>query len=129
MQTYSQMLTVGENHLDDNQHVNNVQYVEWVQEISKNHWEFAVDEKSRKDLVWVVKNHNISYHRPAFLNEEIKLTTYIKETKGPLSIRVVEISNNKTSQLLVKAITEWCLLDAASLKPKRVPEAIQQLFK
>ncbi|MCL6265707.1 acyl-CoA thioesterase [Flagellimonas myxillae] len=128
MQTYSHLLTVQDDDLDDNQHVNNVRYVEWVQEISKNHWEAATQATERENMIWVVKNHNITYERSALLGDQLEVKTYIKETKGPLSIRVVEISNNKTDQLLVKAITQWCLLDATTLRPKRVPEAIQKIF-
>ncbi|TMU56777.1 acyl-CoA thioesterase [Flagellimonas algicola] len=129
MQSYSEVLTVQEQDLDDNQHVNNVRYVEWVQNISKKHWEAATNPDIRKNMIWVVKNHNISYQRSALLGDELLLKTHIQKTQGPLSIRVVEIHHNKTGQLIVKAITEWCLLDAISLRPKRVPEAIQKLFK
>nr|WP_299388670.1 acyl-CoA thioesterase [Allomuricauda sp.] len=129
MRTYTESLVVKASDLDQNQHVNNVRYVEWIQEISKSHWEVVVHRDERANMVWVVKNHNISYQRPAFLGDELVLKTHIQETKGPLSYRVVEISNNKTGEVVVKAITQWCLLDAATLKPKRVPEDIQTKFQ
>ncbi len=128
MQTHTQILTVTKHDLDELNHVNNVRYLEWIQEISKNHWVKATDETMRKDLVWVVKNHNIDYDRSALLGDTLEVHTYIKKTQGPISIRVVQIKNNKNGQLLVKATTEWCLLDANTLRPKRVPEAVQKLF-
>ncbi len=128
MQTYSEVFEVHQTDLDELQHVNNIKYVEWVQEMSKKHWLKVVDEAIRNEMVWVVKNHNITYLKSALLGDAIKATTYIQETKGPLSIRVVELANNKTGELLVKAITEWCLLDAKTFRPKRVPEVIQKLF-
>ncbi|SHG25445.1 acyl-CoA thioesterase [Flagellimonas flava] len=128
MQVYTEERTVAQHDLDALNHVNNVRYVEWIQSISESHWLTATDNAARKDLVWVVKNHNITYKRSAMLGDSLEIKTFIQETKGPLSIRVVEIRNNKTQQLLVYAITEWCLLDGVSLKPKRVPEAIQKLF-
>ena len=54
--------------------------------------------------------------------------TYIAKNQGPISTRVVEIKNKETDELLVKAVTEWCLLDAKTFRPKRVPEEIQALF-
>lgn len=128
MQTYSEVLTVTQSDLDELDHVNNVRYVEWIQEISKNHWLKATDEVTRENIIWVVKNHNISYQKSALLGDTLEIETHIQETKGPLSVRMVEIKNNKTGQLLVKAITEWCLLDATTLRPKRVPEAVQKIF-
>ncbi|RDY61353.1 acyl-CoA thioesterase [Flagellimonas nanhaiensis] len=129
MQTYSEVLKVTEEDLDELDHVNNVRYVEWIQEISKKHWIKATTPQIRDEVVWVVKNHNISYHRSAKLGDTLQLNTYIQETKGPLSIRIVEIKDNKTNNLIVKACTEWCLLDAKTFRPKRVPESVQKLFQ
>ncbi|SNZ00703.1 acyl-CoA thioesterase [Flagellimonas pacifica] len=128
MHTYTQTFPVEQNHLDELNHVNNIKYVEWIQDVSKKHWFKATTKVIRDDMVWVVKNHNITYSKSAVLGDTIEVFTYIKDTKGPLSIRVVEIKNNKTGQILVKACTEWCLLDAKTFKPKRVPESIQNLF-
>lgn len=128
MHTYSEIFEVQQPDLDELNHVNNIKYVEWVQEMSKKHWLKVVDETIRNEIVWVVKNHSITYVKSALLGDTIKATTHIRETKGPLSIRVVELTNNKTGELLVKAITEWCLLDAKTFRPKRVPEVIQKLF-
>ncbi|MFC4220029.1 acyl-CoA thioesterase [Flagellimonas marina] len=129
MQTYTESFEVRLQDLDDLNHVNNVRYVEWIQEISKNHWQDVTTEEIRKDMVWVVKNHNISYHKSAFLGDSIEMNTYIKSNKGPISTRVVEIKDNKTGQLLVNAHTEWCLLDAKTFRPKRVPESVKKLFE
>nr|WP_298790198.1 acyl-ACP thioesterase domain-containing protein [uncultured Allomuricauda sp.] len=128
MQTYTIVFPVKANDLDELNHVNNIRYVEWIQEVSKKHWLSVTDIKTREGLIWVVRNHEISYHKSAQLGDTIQIATHIAETKGPISKRVVEIKNNKTGVLLVKGITEWCLLDAATFRPKRVPEAVQQLF-
>lgn len=128
MQHYKETFKVAKEDLDDLNHVNNIRYIEWVQNISKNHWVKVVDEATRNEMVWVVKNHNITYSKSAKLGDSIVVNTHIKSTRGPLSTRVVEIRNNKTGQLLVNAITEWCLLDAKTFRPKRVPESVQNLF-
>lgn len=128
MQIYTQNLTVSKEDLDELNHVNNIKYVEWIQEISKEHWHHATDESIRNEMVWVVKSHQITYKKSAHLGDVLTLSTCIKGNKGPLSFREVEIKNNKTGQVIVYAITEWCLLDAKTLRPKRVPEQIQNLF-
>lgn len=128
MHLYSEVFPIHTSDLDELEHVNNIKYVEWIQEISKKHWFTVTDTKTREGLIWVVKNHHITYNKPAKLGDTIQINTYIESTSGPISKRVVEIKNNKTSALLVKGITDWCLLDALSFKPKRVPEFVQQLF-
>jgi len=129
MQTYSETFDVVMKDLDDLNHVNNIRYVEWIQEVSKNHWQKLTTQEIRDEMVWVVRTHNISYHKSALLGDTIQMNTYIQGNKGPISTRVVEIKNNKTGQLLVIAHTGWCLLDAKTFRPKRVPESVQNLFK
>jgi acyl-CoA thioester hydrolase len=128
MKTYSEVFDVVPSDLDDLNHVNNIRYVEWIQDISKKHWTHVTDEIIQKSLIWVVRNHNITYHKSALLGDTILINTYIESNQGPISTRVVEIKNKKTDELLVKAVTEWCLLDAKTFRPKRVPEEIQSLF-
>ncbi len=115
--------------LDELEHVNNIRYLHWVQEISKKHWQLLADRQTQREVVWVVRNHDISYLQAAFLGDTLELTTFVEDVKGPLSIRVVEFKNRETRKLLVRARTQWCLLDAATLKPKRIPESISVLFQ
>ncbi|MDF0716150.1 thioesterase [Muricauda sp. 334s03] len=128
MKTYSEVFDVTPNDLDDLNHVNNIRYVEWIQDISKKHWMHVTSEETQKSMVWVVRNHNITYHKSAVLGNTILMNTYIESNKGPISTRIVEIKNKATDELLVKAVTEWCLLDAKTFRPKRVPGEIEALF-
>lgn len=128
MNTYSEVFDVVPNDLDDLNHVNNIRYMEWIQDISKKHWMHVTSEDVQKSMIWVVRNHNITYHRSAVLGDSILMNTYIKSNSGPISTRIVEIKNKQTDELFVRAVTEWCLLDAKTLRPKRVPEDIKGLF-
>lgn len=129
MKNYSEVFDVAPDDLDDLNHVNNIRYVEWIQDISKKHWRAVTSEEIQKSMIWVVRNHNITYLKSAVLGNTIDISTYIKATKGPISIRVVEIKNHDTGDLLVKSATEWCLLDANTFRPKRIPEDIKVLFE
>ncbi|MGN7513961.1 MAG: acyl-CoA thioesterase [Allomuricauda sp.] len=128
MKTYTESFDVIPNDLDDLNHVNNIRYVEWIQDISKKHWMHVTTEEIQNSMIWVVRNHNITYHKSAVLGNTILIQTFIASNKGPISTRVVEIKNKETDELLVKAVTEWCLLDAKTFRPKRVPEEIEALF-
>lgn len=128
MSTYSKTITVQPHHLDELQHVNNIRYLEWVQEISGAHWKSTVAPEDQENLVWVVRNHNITYYESAVLQDTVKITTKVAQWKGPISIREVEMRNNKNGKILVKATTEWCALHPKTLKPIRVSEDIQRLF-
>nr|WP_298999062.1 acyl-ACP thioesterase domain-containing protein [uncultured Allomuricauda sp.] len=129
MRFYDKTLTVGTDDLDELNHVNNIRYIDWVQQISKEHWEKATTPEIRSELIWVVRKHEVSYFKSAVLEDVLTLHTYISQNKGPISTRIVEIWNNKTNDLLVKASTDWCLLDASTFRPKRVPEQVATLFE
>ena len=53
MKTLEKEITVSENDLDDLNHVNNVVYIKWVQEIAKNHWKSLVSSEVFKNYYWV----------------------------------------------------------------------------
>ena len=121
-------IIVSKNDLDDLNHVNNVVYIHWVQEIAKNHWKSLVSNEIIKNYFWVLLEHEIKYLNPAFLNDKIRLKTYIEKTDGVKSSRIVEIYNKDTNKLLVTSKTIWCLINAKTNKPNRITDEIRQAF-
>lgn len=129
MDIFEKSVTVRKDDLDQLEHVNNVKYVEWIQEVSKEHWEKRVSERIKKEVVWVVLSHHVQYKGQARFGDRILIRTFITETKGAISVRAVEMRNADTNALLVESKTEWCLLSAAQLKPMRISEEIRSLFE
>ncbi|TFG74402.1 MAG: acyl-CoA thioesterase [Flavobacteriales bacterium] len=129
MPDFEQTIMVREEDLDDLNHVNNVRYVQWIQDIAKAHWQSLAPEALRKSVAWVVMHHDITYKSAARLNDELRLVTYIEKNRGAVSVRIVEIFDGKTNALLVRSSTKWCLLNAETFKPMRIPEAIMTIFK
>ena len=101
MKTLEQEISVSKNDLDDLNHVNNVIYIQWVQEIAKNHWKSLVSDEIKDNYYWILLEHQIKYLNPAFLNDKIRLKTYIDKNEGVKSVRIVEIYNKDTNKLLV----------------------------
>lgn len=121
-------ITVPPEAIDELGHVNNVTYLEWVQEASYRHWSSVVPEAVQQEGNWVVLNHFIEYKAPAFKDEVLQLKTWVESMEGVKSKRHVEISRKKDQKLLVKALTLWCYIDVKSQKPKRIPEELTKLF-
>ena len=128
MEPFEQHITVTQDDLDELNHVNNVRYVQWINDVSKAHWYNRATPDMINSYVWVVLKHHIDYKNAAFFNDIIKLKTYVILTKGVKSTRVVEMYNESTNKLLVKSETNFCLLSKDSLKPTRIPEEISNLF-
>jgi acyl-CoA thioester hydrolase len=128
MQTYQTEITVTEGDLDELNHVNNIRYVEWVQDIAKAHWQLNVPSKIKEQYFWVLIKHFIEYKSEALLNDVIILKTYIEKSGGVKSKRIVEIINKQTSKLIAKSETTWCLLDSETKRPTRITTEITDLF-
>jgi acyl-CoA thioester hydrolase len=128
MNFFESNITVNSNDLDELNHVNNVRYVQWVQDVAKEHWQKKATTEMQKKFFWVMINHCIEYKNSAYLNDIIMLKTYIKSSEGPISNRIVEITNSKTGKLLAKSETKWCLINAQTNKPLRITAEITNLF-
>lgn len=125
---FTQQKKVPEDAIDALGHVNNVVYLEWVQEVSQKHWENRVKESVRKKIRWVVLSHYIEYLSPCFKGDVLELKTWVKTMSGVKSVRCVEIHRVKDNRLIAKTETVWCLVDAESLRPKRIPSGLTELF-
>ncbi len=128
MKAFTIYYTVKKEDLDELQHVNNVRYVQWVQDIAKQHWETWASKSLRTTYVWVVLSHQITYKASAVLNDNLRICTYVATSEGVTTERIVEFYRESDHKLLVKAKTLWCLLHADRKKPCRIPDDIYSLF-
>ena len=125
---FEKIIEVKEPHLDLMNHVNNVQYVQWVQDIAEAHWNNLTNTKIQEKYAWVVMKHTILYKAPAFLGDKIQLKTHVKKSKGATSVRIVKMYDLTSQRLLIEAETNWCLLLKETLRPCRIPDEITSLF-
>lgn len=128
MQIFEKFLTVTRDDLDALNHVNNVKYVQWVNDVAKAHWNQNATKEMLKKYAWALIKHNIEYKSAAVLNEVIKLKTYVTQSEGVISTRIVEMYNSETQNLLVRSETTWCLLNSINLRPTRITTEIVNLF-
>jgi acyl-CoA thioester hydrolase len=113
--------------IDNLQHVNNLVYVKWMDKIATKHWSFLTKENPLPQYVWVVMRHEIDYLKQAGLGDEITVKTWVGETKGITSVRLMEFYKDEI--LLVKAKTTWVMLDSKSFKPVRIRENVLKVLQ
>ncbi len=121
-------ITVPASAIDTLQHVNNVVYLQWVQDVAEMHWNESTDSALREKLAWVVINHFIEYKAPAFEKDVLILKTRVEKYSGVTSERHTEIIRKADNKLLAKAKTLWCLLDKTTGKPLRITDNLRALF-
>ncbi len=91
MQVYTHTVQVEQSDLDDLNHVNNVRYLQWVQDIAKAHWLSKATDDMLKRYFWVVIRHVIEYKSAAVLHDFINIKTFVEDSSGVTSTRVVEM--------------------------------------
>ena len=123
---FSITFQVASNLIDNLGHVNNVNYLKWVQEIAEKHWTNITNSSIENNYVWVVLRHEIDYFSAAFKDDKITLKTWIGDSYGIKSERYVEVIRD--GKIICKAKTIWCLLDKISMKPVRIPTRILELL-
>ena len=125
---YEMEIRVTKDDLGELQHVNNVRYVQWIQDIAKAHWENRAGKESQEQYFWVVVRHEIDYKQQAFLNDELLLQTFIGEHTQVTSVRHVNILNKVTGKILIQAKSNWCLMDQKTKKPVKISAEMLRVF-
>lgn len=116
--------------LDANGHVNNVHYVQWMQDVAVRHFEAigGVHPMQMLGATWVVRSHNIEYLSPAFVGEKIEVRTWIASVRRVRSLRRYEFVRLSDAKLLVRGETDWVFVDAKSGRPLAIPNEVAQTF-
>ncbi len=128
MKTFETNIVVTAHDLDDLNHVNNVRYVQWVNDIAKQNWEQIATPTIKSEYFWVMLSNHIDYKQAAYLGDNLLIKTYVTKSEGVTSIRIVDIYNKKTDALLATSITNWCLISKKTQKPARITPEIRNLF-
>ncbi|WP_339661622.1 thioesterase family protein [uncultured Polaribacter sp.] len=119
--------TVSSADIDDLNHVNNVVYVKWMDEVAFQHWAYLTKDYPLPEYIWVVTRHEIDYKGQAFLGDEIIAKTWVGETKGFTSARIIEFY--KDTILVAKSKTVWAMLDAETYKLTRIRENVLKVLQ
>lgn len=126
---YSKTIHIPESAIDENGHVNNVTYVQWMQDIAVEHYaSIGGIEAQGADSTWVVREHKIEYFLPAFLGEEIEIKTWVENIRRVRSLRKYEFTRTSDGKTLVKGETDWVFVDVKTGSPRAVPEAVIKVF-
>jgi acyl-CoA thioester hydrolase len=117
---------VEERDLDERAHVNNVVYVQWVQDAAAAHWTRIAPPGALAETAWVALRHEIDYLKPAVLDDEITISTWVGVARGLSFERFTEMHRRADGQLLARARTLWCPVDARTGRPQRVSAAVRE---
>ena len=124
---FSHTFIVKPEHLDEQNHVNNVVFVQWIQDVAVTHWQSLISEEIQNKFTWFLLRHEIDYKQQAFADEEITVTTWVGKATKVTCERFTEIKRGET--LLVKAKSNWCMFDLKTKKPAKINDEIREKFE
>jgi len=127
---YVRSLTIPTDVIDENGHVNNVAYVQWMQDIAVEHYTSlgGLAPTQAIGAAWVVSAHRIKYLLPAFEGEEIEVRTWVETLRRVTSRRMYEFVRRSDGKTLVTGETDWVFVDAQTGRLRAIPAGIARLL-
>jgi acyl-CoA thioester hydrolase len=107
-------------------HVNNAHYLTWVQEAVTAHWRNLAPAEAVARHLWVALKHEITYRKPAFLDDQVVATVILEKVHGARAFYETLIKRGE--EVLAEVRSSWCCIDAETLRPARIASDIAERF-
>jgi acyl-CoA thioester hydrolase len=117
--------------VDRNRHVNNVTYVQWMQEAAMQHSAATGCTRMTEAIgaTWVARMHRIEYLSPAFAGDSISVLTWVADFRKVRSLRRYRFVRAADQKVLAEGETDWVLIDASTGRPRAIPPELANLFE
>ena len=117
--------------VDRNRHVNNVAYVQWMQDAAVQHSAATGCTRMTEAIgaTWVARMHRIEYLSPAFVGEAITVLTWVADFRKVRSLRRYKFIRAADQKVLAQGETDWVLVDVATGRPRGIPSEMAKLFE
>lgn len=119
-------------HIDILGHVNNVVYVQWMQDVATAHIEtlgVGLKEYLEMKHAMVAVEHHVQYRKAAMLDDEIILRTWFNDINALYSFRQYAFFRASDKSLLFTGSTKWACIEIASGRPKRMSPTFIQAYQ
>jgi len=116
--------------IDQNGHVNNVVYIQWMQDVAVLHSEKCGGTAAMQQFgaTWVVRSHAIDYLSPAFADDLIIAETWVANFRKVRSLRKYKFIRISDGKILARGETDWVFVSVEKGRPLAVPEVVQTCF-
>ena len=107
-------------------HVNNATYLKWVQAAVVSHWQRLAPPDVVASHLWVALKHEITYRKPAFLEDDVIATVLLEKVQGARAFYETVIRRGE--EVLAEVKSSWCYIDAATMRPARIARNVIERF-
>ena len=107
-------------------HVNNARYLSWVQDAVLSHWHKLAPAEAVAKHGWVALKHEITYRKPAFLEDEVIAKVVLESIQGARAFYETVVKRGE--EVLAEVKSSWCFIDSQTLRPARIGHEIAAFF-
>jgi acyl-CoA thioester hydrolase len=107
-------------------HVNNARYLGWVQDAVLEHWRKLAPPDAVAQRAWVALKHEITYRKPAFLEDDVVATVVLESVAGARAFYETVIKRGE--EVLAEVKSSWCCIDVVTLRPARIGADVAAYF-
>ena len=128
---YRHEFTVPAAVVDANGHVNNVAYVQWMQDLALRHADAVGCTHATRaaGATWVARSHRIEYLRPAFPDEPLVALTWVTDFRKVRLLRKYKFVRPTDQAVIATGETEWVFVNATTGRPQSIPATIIAVFE
>lgn len=111
---------------------------DYLQEAAADHADnlgVGLGHLAGENMFWVLSRMGVEFERLPRLNEEIKLETWPRHGVSPLFAMREFVLRGADDEVVIRATSAWLLLDAVTLRPRRVsslpvilPQNLERMF-
>ena len=118
-------------HIDLMQHVNNVHYLQWLENVA---WHHSValgmrrEDYTRLGHGMVVRRHELDYVAPALLGDRVLLATWIVALDRLSLHRRYQFVREADGTTLFRGATQFVCVEIAGGKVRRMPPAFTEAY-
>jgi acyl-CoA thioester hydrolase len=123
---YEYPITVEFDDIDFMGHVNNAVYLKWVQAAVIDYWQRVAPPEAVAQHLWVALKHEITYRRPAFLEDGIVAQVIAERAQGARTFFSTLFKRGE--EVVAEVKSSWCCLDAVSKRPARLARDVLARF-
>ena len=126
---FHKSLVVASDSIDAVGHVNNREYLRWMEDIAVEHsaaqgW--PMERYFAGGNAWVAATHYLEYLRPAFAGDTLDIHTWIATWDRRTSIRRYAVTRQR--KLVARGETCWTFVELATGRACDLPAAVTQAF-
>lgn len=118
--------------IDEYDHVNNAEYLRWIEQVSWAHSEslgLSLARYRELDRGMAVHRHELDYLAPAFEGDRLALATWIIDGDGRLTLtRRFQLIRPADGRTLLRARTRFACIELSSGRPRRLPEEYRRIY-